>query len=94
MLHGAVCGVVMKGVAGFIFFRVERGRAVHHWRQTLMRFAGVYLNTVDIFNAISGEWSIAALSEARADFAATSLPNQGLAIFAGGSTGMFFCRNK
>jgi hypothetical protein len=25
MLHGAVCGVVMKGVAGFIFFCVERG---------------------------------------------------------------------
>jgi hypothetical protein len=25
MLHRAVCGVVMKGVAGLIFCRVERG---------------------------------------------------------------------
>jgi hypothetical protein len=50
-------------------------------------------NTVDIFNAISGSWITAALSEARYLLAATSLPDQGLAIFAGGSTGMFFCRN-
>jgi hypothetical protein len=41
-------------------------------------------NTVDIFNVTSGAWSTAALSEARAGLAATSLPNQGLAIFAGG----------
>ncbi len=59
-----------------------------------MRFAdrsGV-LNTVDIFNAISGEWSTAALSVVQsrlAAIAATSLPNLGLAIFAGGQ-GMFF----
>jgi hypothetical protein len=51
------------------------------------------LNTVDIFNAISGRWSTAALSEARYFLAATSLPNQGLAIFAGGG-GMHVCRNK
>jgi hypothetical protein len=31
-----------------------------------------------------GPWNTAVLSEARADVAATSLPNQGLAIFAGG----------
>jgi hypothetical protein len=42
------------------------------------------LNTVDIFNAISGVWTTATLSVARADLAATSLPNYGLAIFAGG----------
>jgi hypothetical protein len=56
-----------------------------------MRFAGSGFSSdaVDIFNAISGEWSIAALSVARADLAATSLPDQGLAIFAGG-VGMFF----
>jgi hypothetical protein len=39
---------------------------------------------VDIFDAITGNWSTAVLSEARGLLAATSLPNQGLAIFAGG----------
>jgi hypothetical protein len=43
-----------------------------------------YSGAVDIFNAISGRWSTAALSVARFSLAATSLPNQGLAIFAGG----------
>jgi hypothetical protein len=38
---------------------------------------------VDIFNASSGRWSTASLSVARAGLAATSLPKQGLAIFAG-----------
>jgi len=42
-------------------------------------------NAVDIFNASSGGWSTAVLSVARFFLAATSLPNQGLAIFAGGS---------
>ena len=41
-------------------------------------------NTVDIFNATSGVWTTAALSVARVSLAATSLPNDGLAIFAGG----------
>ncbi len=41
-------------------------------------------NTVDIFNAASGIWTTAALSVARGYLAATSLPNDGLAIFAGG----------
>ena len=53
----------------------------------LMRFAAgprVPSDAVDIFNAISGKWSTAALSFARLDLAATSLPDQGLAIFAGG----------
>ena len=40
--------------------------------------------TVDIFNARSGTWSTAALSDARYGLAATSLPIYGLAIFAGG----------
>ena len=39
---------------------------------------------MDIFNATSGRWTTAALSVARDNLAATSLPNQGLAIFAGG----------
>jgi hypothetical protein len=52
-------------------------------------------NAVDIFNAISGSWSTAALSVARYYLAATSLPDQGLAIFAGGytSTSMHVCRD-
>jgi hypothetical protein len=91
MLHGAVCGVVMNEVAGLIFLR-WKGRALHHWRQMLMRFAALNVsssNAVDIFDAISGKWSNATLSEARVYLAAASLPNQGLAIFAGGA-GMFF----
>ncbi len=39
---------------------------------------------VDIFNGSSGNWSTAVLSVARSQLSATSLPNQGLAIFAGG----------
>jgi hypothetical protein len=39
---------------------------------------------VDIFDGSSGRWSTAVLSVARSGLAATSLPNQGLAIFAGG----------
>ena len=53
--------------------------------------AGVYSNAVDIFDATSGRWTTAALSVARDVFAATSLPEQGLAIFAGGGTGLRFC---
>ncbi len=41
---------------------------------------------MDIFDATSGRWTTAALSVARGGLAATSLPNQGLAIFAGGRT--------
>ena len=41
-------------------------------------------NTVDIFNATNGTWSTAALSVARQSLVATSLPNDGLAIIAGG----------
>jgi hypothetical protein len=45
---------------------------------------GGFFNTVDIFNVRSGVWTTAALSVARQSLAATSLPNEGLAIFAGG----------
>jgi hypothetical protein len=41
-------------------------------------------NAVDIFNVTSGAWSTANLSVARWPLAATSLPNLGVAIFAGG----------
>jgi hypothetical protein len=45
---------------------------------------GYTSNAVDIFNMISGAWSTAALSVARYKLAATSLPDAGVAIFAGG----------
>ncbi len=45
---------------------------------------GSHSNAVDIFNVTSGTWSTAALSVARDSLAATSLPNVGVAIFAGG----------
>ena len=47
---------------------------------------GAASNAVDIFDATSGTWSTAALSVARDFLAATSLPNAGLAIFAGGTS--------
>jgi hypothetical protein len=48
--------------------------------------SSVYSNAVDIFNVTSGAWSTAALSVARSGLAAASLPNVGVAIFAGGSS--------
>jgi hypothetical protein len=55
-----------------------------------MRCAGGDVNSdaVDIFDATSGHWTTAVLSVARRDFVAASLPEQGLAIFAGGYAGM------
>ena len=41
-------------------------------------------SVVDIFNVTAGTWSTAALSQARQYLAATSLPDAGVAIFAGG----------
>ena len=61
-------------------------RALRRLRLALMRCAGggVGSNAVDIFDATSGRWTTAALSVARGYLAATSLPSQGFAIFAGG----------
>ena len=47
---------------------------------------GYYSNVVDIFNVTAGTWSTAALSQARGGLAATSLPDAGVAIFAGGDS--------
>ena len=60
----------------------------------LIADSGTYINVVDIFNGSSGNWSTAVLSKDRYSLSATSLPNQGLAIFAGGTQGRFvmFCR--
>jgi hypothetical protein len=46
-----------------------------------------YSSVVDIFNVKTGTWSTAALSQGRHSLAATSLPDAGVAIFAGG----FYC---
>ena len=49
-------------------------------------------SVVDIFNVRTGTWSTAALSQARDSIAATSLPDAGVAIFAGGyCTSFDFC---
>ena len=69
-------------------------RGMHEWGEcgVLMPCASVmpcagggsYSNVVDIFNVTAGTWSTAVLSQPRRDLAATSLPNAGVAIFAGG----------
>jgi hypothetical protein len=57
-------------------------------RRMLMQGAdgNIFSSAIDIFNASSGLWSTAVLSAPRKCIVATSLPNQGLAIFAGGDT--------
>jgi hypothetical protein len=45
------------------------------------------MHVVDIFDAKTKAWSTARLSSSRAALAATSLPLQGVAIFAGGFNG-------
>jgi hypothetical protein len=54
----------------------------------LMFFAGGDVsNVVDIYNARSGVWTTAIFSVVRRQQHATSLPNDGLAIFGGGISG-------
>ncbi len=56
-----------------------------------MLFTGNVVNKdVDIYNARSGVWTTAILSVGRSDLAATSLPNDGLAIFGGGFPGALY----
>ncbi len=52
-----------------------------------------FTDVVDIFDAHAGTWHTAQLSVARGyvvhdDFSATSLPSQGLALFAGGRSAL------
>ena len=64
----------------------EGGVAVFSTCACLMPYAvGSSSNVVDIFNVTAGTWSTAALSQARYNLAATSLPDAGVAIFAGGN---------
>ncbi len=48
---------------------------------------GSLSGVVDIFHVKTGAWSTAVLSQPRTGLAATSLPNAGVAIFAGGRPG-------
>jgi hypothetical protein len=48
--------------------------------------SGTAVDTVDVFNVNSGTWTTATLSVAAMNLAATSLPDYGLAMFAGGSS--------
>jgi hypothetical protein len=52
-------------------------------RQTSDAITGVS-DVVDIFNFTAGTWTVAQLCSPRESLAATSLPDQGLALFAGG----------
>ena len=45
-------------------------------------------DAVDIYDGITRSWSTARLSQARFNLAATSLPLQGLAFFAGGESAL------
>jgi hypothetical protein len=83
----------------FVFLRVVLcglGNGMLEWAEVCLLIACASLmpcvadahggrsDAVDIFNVTSGAWSTAALSVARSYLAATSLPNLGVAIFAGG----------
>ncbi len=45
---------------------------------------------MDIFDANTGTWHTAKLGAGRSDLVATSLPSQGLALFAGGASALLW----
>ena len=86
----ALCVFVVLGRVGCIVWKEARFELLLACCCLLMRFADYqYVNVTDIFDANSGRWSTAALSYARGSPGATSLPSQGLAIFAGGWNGTY-----
>jgi hypothetical protein len=67
---------------------------IHAWKECVLPHAcsggqGVS-SVVDIFHATTATWSTAALSDSRGFLVAASLPNEGLAMFAGGNSTTFF----
>ena len=84
----------------FVFLRVVLcglGNGMLEWAEVCLLIAranlmpcaadgGFDINVVDIFHVTSGAWSTASLSLGRSLPAATSLPNLGVAIFAGGTS--------
>jgi hypothetical protein len=82
----ALCVVVILGRVVCVGWKEARCELPLACCWLLMRCAlGGLSKAVDIFNASSGRWSTAELSVPRANISATSLPSQGLAIFAGGA---------
>ena len=67
--------------------RGEPALISHTW--CFSDLSGRSSDAVDIFNVKSETWTTAVLSAARYGLAATSLPNDGLAIFAGGVGALF-----
>jgi hypothetical protein len=55
----------------------------------LLAVVGGLSDVVDIFDGNAGTWHTAQLSVARYRLSATSLPSQGLALFAGGQGALF-----
>ena len=84
MLRRAVCGGGMGKWRDAFGLQVDRFEPPLLFADARCAGGGVYSSAVDIFDASSGKWTTAALSVPRDGLAATSLPNQGLAIFAGG----------
>jgi hypothetical protein len=79
---------------GFDMFAFEEEDALENMMLTIFTGEGIQPSiAVDIFDAKSGRWSTAALSVARGGVGATSLPDQGLVITAGGGQGVFSCWN-
>jgi hypothetical protein len=77
--------VVLCGLGNRMVEWAEVGLLIAYASLMPCAAGSVLYSDVDIFNVTSGAWSAAALSVARRSLAATSLPNLGLAIFAGGS---------
>jgi hypothetical protein len=89
MFNFASSRVVVRGLGNGILELVEVGLLIAF--VSLMPCAVgsccvLYSNAVDIFNVTSGAWSTAALTVNRSNLGATSLPNLGVAIFAGGES--------
>jgi hypothetical protein len=77
--------VVLCGLGNRMVEWAEVALLIAYASLMLCAAGSVIYSDVDIFNVTAGAWSTAALSVARRSLAATSLPNLGLVIFAGGS---------
>ncbi len=78
--------VVLCGLSSGMVEWAEVGLLIACASLMLCAAGSVMSNAVDIFNVTSGAWSAAVLRVARSVLAATSLPNVGVAIFAGGTS--------
>ncbi len=71
--------------------RTHRSVLIQAFLMLCAAAGGVVSSVVDIFNAIAATWTTAALSVSRGFLSATSLPNVGVALFAGGAQGGTQC---